>query len=381
MGKSWDTGETAFSVDFWRGVFRVLVPGGHVVAFGGTRAFHRLTCAIEDAGFEVRDMLLELAALDPIVGDFVGSLSDAQLSAFLRVADLLGMEGVLAWVYGSGFPKTHDVADRVARGSGADNAAGQFEGWGTALKPAWEPICLARKPLAGTVAANVRSYGAGGLNVDGCRVGDDVRYAAYTSLGGLLKQLGTFGRGRAESVTPARRYVGRFPANVVLDGSAEVAGAFPHTASGKPGFVRKGRNDGAAYGAESRAPGTPLTGFGDAGSASRFFYSAKADADDRAGSKHPTVKPVDLMRWLCRLVTPPGGVVLDPFAGSGTTGEAAWREGFDAVLVEREPEYQADIRRRLALCTAGPQTRRRESLKARGEVADAGPLFGGEAAE
>ncbi len=263
MGKTWDTGETAFSVDFWREVFRVLAPGGHVVAFGGPRAFHRLTCAIEDAGFEIRDMLLELAALDPIVGAFVGSLDDAQLSAFLRVADLLGMEGVLAWVYGSGFPKSHDVGDGL-RGRGADDAAARFEGWGTALKPAWEPICLARKPLAGTVAANVQAHGAGGLNVDGCRVGDEALRAQAAG----QAQLGAFER--SEMVTPER--VGRFPANVVLDDSAEVAAAFPATASGKPGVIGTGRNDGAAYGAESRSPGTPSTGYGDAGSASRFFF-------------------------------------------------------------------------------------------------------------
>ena len=424
MGQAWDTGETAFDPAFWAEVCRVLKPGGHVVAFGGTRTFHRLTCAIEDAGFEIRDTVLELAALDPIVGAFVGSLSEAQLSAFLRVCDLLGFQGLMAWVYGSGFPKSHDVAKGIDRLNGderpvigrerigndirggalldvahggvrpayerditaaASAASAAWEGWGTALKPAWEPIVLARKPLAGTVAESVLEHGTGALNIDGCRVeaaAGDAPMTADHVPGCRSREQYRMG----VPINSRSSDQGRWPANVVHDGSAEVVEAFPAA----PGQLY------AVTGSEPSVPFATVYGDmrrcgdgarprGDQGSAARFFYGAKADAGDRIGSKHPTVKPIDLMQWLCRLVTPPGGVVLDPFAGTGTTGEAAWREGFSAILIEREAEYQADIRRRLALCLAGPAERARESAKARGRVDAPLPLFSptftGDAAE
>lgn len=376
MGKKWDTGEVAFDPEFWAEVLRVLKPGAHLVAFGGTRSYHRLACAIEDAGFEIRDQL--------------------------------------AWAYGSGFPKSHDVAKAIAAkevlggarttdlrrmamgdgyqpsGRGRANydhgggssmngrtsatplsaAAEPWEGWGTALKPAWEPIVLARKPLIGTVAETVLAHGTGALNIDGCRVGTEVLPAMTAG----QAQMGTFER--TDMVTPER--VGRWPANIVHDGSDEVIASFPSSdgqraAVGPQHGVKASVNTYGDFGPREHAPPR-----GDTGSAARFFYSAKADANDRIGSKHPTVKPVDLMQWLCRLVTPPGGIVLDPFAGTGTTGEAAFREGFKAVLIEREADYQADIARRMELALAGPDERARESLKARGKADyDAGPLFGG----
>lgn len=319
MGKKWDTGEVAFDPAFWVEVLRVLKPGGHVVAFGGTRTYHRLACAIEDAGFEIRDQI--------------------------------------GWLYGSGFPKSHDAGD----------------GWGTALKPAWEPIVLARKPLIGTVAANVLAHGTGAINIDECRVGDEERYAAFTSLapchGNALGAAARSSCARGTQGEP-KRYVGRWPANIVHDGSDEVIGAFP-TAPGQIADAssssdrRKNQN---VYGAMKRGNGRegeasadrvyadkggtnfamrPGARRGDSGSAARFFYSAKASKADRNGSKHPTVKPISLKRYLCRLITPKGGTVLDPFAGSGTTGAAALAEGFKAILIEREAEYVADIRRRL----------------------------------
>lgn len=391
MGQQWDTGETAFSVEFWAQVWRVLKPGGHVVAFSGTRTYHRMVCAIEDAGFEIRDQL--------------------------------------AWVYGSGFPKSHDVAKGIdkaagavraitpaspmktgtalgtisknlrcdvcgkARASGdhctcprdsgpASDAARQWQGWGTALKPAWEPIVLARKPLDGTVAANVLAHGTGAVNIDGCRVGMSDADAAYISerIGGFNNTRSIGGNGAyqgGETMDRAAAYdasKGRWPANILHDGSDEVVAAFPMTAPAKAGKPR-GAASGEGWG--MNATGAEYDDAG--GSAARFFYSAKADADDRIGSKHPTVKPVDLMQWLCRLVTPPGGTVLDPFAGTGTTGEVAWREGFRAVLIEREAAYREDIARRMDLALASRATRARESAKAKeaGKPVDLGPLFGG----
>ena len=357
MGKTWDTGETAFAVEFWAEVWRVLKPGGHVIAFSGTRTYHRLACAVEDAGFEIRDMV--------------------------------------AWLYGSGFPKSHDVSKGIDKAAGAvreetgrvlsvtgnraeassamrtsglgavgvgaqahmetapaTDAARQWQGWGTALKPALEPVVLARKPLQGTVAANVLAHGTGALNIDASRIhADDAKAQAYTvkrtapgatqNATGETKQEGVFYEGLTKD--------GRWPANVIHDGSEEVVGAFPETKSGllqthhKMAESENGSMSGKNY---ARSPNQDS--FGDEGSAARFFYSAKADAEDRLGSKHPTVKPVDLMAYLVRMVTPPGGVTLDPFAGSGTTGVGAMRGGFGAVLIEREDDYVSDIMRKLA---------------------------------
>lgn len=557
MGQKWDTGETAFAVTFWTEVYRVLKPGGHVVAFSGTRTYHRLACAIEDAGFEIRDML--------------------------------------SWLYGSGFPKSHDVSKGIDKAagvaptivseratgwsgtlggkgalsglgsapdvrrvtSGTTPEAAQWTGWGTALKPACEPIVLARKPLQGTVAANVLAHGTGALNIDGCRI-EGIDPANAKRIGRDYTDDDTnFGGGHVGQKTRAvvgGSLAGRWPANVVHDGSDEVVGAFgPDTSSGTGAIKRDSAAGyrGNALGAESRPAGTAMISHGDSGSPARFFYAAepddlcglcgcpsdvfsgklspcnantaepssptentqsaatapcdavgsqlpvrevknqassglatdaelpssrhrqagsdtaagpaatpglsslaqnvksagnlcgscataiaqslaatrlgqnpelqpspvsisersaqilrqhlvlyvegrestdtilttpslrqllgsvfhaiaestltteekpsassekskrlwygsKADATDRLGSKHPTVKPTDLMRWLVRLVTPPGGTVLDPFAGSGSTGVACIAEGFDAILIEREAEYVADIRRRIA---------------------------------
>ncbi len=382
MGKAWDTGEVAFAAEFWLEVLRVLKPGGHVVAFAGTRTYHRLACAIEDAGFEIRDQL--------------------------------------AWCYGSGFPKSHDVSKGIDRRNGDERpvvgrerisndmrggalldaahdgdrpafervvtsaASAAWEGWGTALKPAWEPIVLARKPLDGTVADTVLAHGVGALNIDGCRVEMSEADAAYIAdrISGFnaTQSIGGDGiLGGGKIMDRAAAYdgsKGRWPANIVHDGSDEVTSAFPD-AGGQQRPVtgaERAKRTKNAYGdfGATREGAAPR---GDTGSAARFFYSAKADADDRIGSKHPTVKPVDLMRWLCRLVTPPGGVVLDPFAGTGTTGEAAWREGFSAILCEREAEYRDDIARRMSLALAGPATRRHESAKARGRKAVSAPLL------
>lgn len=295
MGKKWDTGETAFDPAFWVEVMRTMKPGAHLIAFSGTRTYHRLACAIEDAGLEMRDMI--------------------------------------AWLYGSGFPKSHNVKEDG------------WEGWGTALKPAIEPIVLARKPLIGTVAANVLTYGTGALNVDASRIDGSKTPAPIGEFRGSA--IGATGlRGVRDGSQDTK---GRWPANVIHDGSEEVLSAFPQTAPGEflPHHKASGKGQIGTFDIRDRTGETHPT-YGDSGSAARFFYSSKADAADRCGSKHPTVKPTDLMAYLCRLVTRPGGLILDPFAGSGSTGMACLREGFDCVLIEREAEYVADIHRRLA---------------------------------
>lgn len=324
MGKAWDKTGVAFDVKTWQAAYRVLKPGGHLLAFGGTRTFHRIACAIEDAGFEIRDSL--------------------------------------AWLYGSGFPKSLDVSKALDKMAGAErevigehpNPAGnkvggnslmmsvtgmpeisfitapatdlakQWDGWGTALKPAFEPVIVARKPFKGTVAKNVTAYGTGALNIDGCRIDGTKRHP------GNYHDDGNVGGGRTTNTYAGSdrsefdASLGRWPANVMLD-------------------------EWTAYLLDAQAdPANP----------SRFFYCAKASKRERSAglpdgviNTHPTVKPVDVMRWLIRLVTPPGGLILDPFAGSGTTGVAAREEGFDFILIENEAASADIARLRLAIPT------------------------------
>jgi len=327
-----------------REALRVLKPGGHALVFGGTRTFHRMTCGLEDAGFEIRD--------------------------------------VLSWLYGSGFPKNLDVSKAIDKAAGAErevvgegpNAsrrprpgngatmhmpdgdpitapatpeAAAWQRWGTALKPGWEPIVLARKPLAGTVAANVLEHGTGAINVDGCRIGDgadkdDERWYSWERGNSILAPSGgmnTPGRVAPRPTAPA----GRWPANVVLD--EEAAARLDGEVGDRPGGGGMKAPAGMGYGGGEAVRSRPP--MGDTGGPSRFFYTAKASTSERDGATHPTVKPLTLMRWCVRLVTPTGGVVLDPFAGSGTTLLAARQEGMRAVGVEREEEYAAMCAHRL----------------------------------
>jgi site-specific DNA-methyltransferase (adenine-specific) len=334
MGKDWDTGLTAFSPELWREVRRVLKPGAHLLACGGTRTYHRLTCAIEDAGFEIRDCL--------------------------------------AWLYGSGFPKSLNLGD----------------GLGTALKPAHEPIVLARKPFKGTVAANVEKHGTGALNIDACRVslmdGEQIDGGFHSAVPAdegwqrpWMADREKFA-GKVDAAMERANTLGRWPANVVLD---DLAAACLDEQSGESTSNTGTPRTGAA----GNGWGMTATGaeYDDVGGASRFFYCAKPSREERdmgcwsmpvktageltgrkegsAGQKHgrsgtdaaarnyhPTVKPVELMRWLVRLVTPIGGICLDPFLGSGTTGMAAKYEQREFIGIEREAEYVAIAERRIA---------------------------------
>jgi site-specific DNA-methyltransferase (adenine-specific) len=377
MGKSWDSTGIAYSVKMWDEALRVLKPGGHLLAFSGSRTYHRMACAIEDSGFEIRDQIM--------------------------------------WVYGSGFPKSMDVSKAIDKQAGVErevvgkhpqpgstnlrtamgdnwqespditapttDKAKQWEGWGTALKPAHEPIVLARKPLIGTVATNVIIHGTGALNIDGSRVGTE---QTTTTIKDLSQAHGNnFGKSGITYPTMGEKLnpVGRWPANFIHDGSDEVLELFPDKAGG--GFGKRGALNGGAteWGFKGEMQ---EVGYGDSGSAARFFYCAKASKKDRneglddfAGKEvgvkgnglarscatcgastlqgcecpdrtyvnpkranhHPTVKPTDLMRYLVRMVTPPNGTVLDPFMGSGSTGKAAVLERFSFIGIDQSADY------------------------------------------
>jgi DNA modification methylase len=419
MGKDWDHGVPGEA--FWREALRVAKPGAHLVAFGGTRTYHRLTCAIEDAGWEIRDCLSWLYGSGFPKSHDVSKAMDKMDAAEEQMArryrftewvrstgvtarqindvthtemgnhytthptqpaimtrehlekcrHLLGGVDVPEWVEREcdiRSVESRNFAEREVIGteirynepSGivsagrdertlierkitapATNLARQWQGWGTALKPAWEPIILARKPLVGTVAANVAQYGTGGINVDGCRIGTSKPVATNTAFNSWRNL-----EGRADRQQPEQTYdpnSGRWPANVCLDEDA--AGMFPesrffYTAKAS----RKEREAGLEGMPEREYPVAVIQtqGVGLAGE------SLNGKQVARSRNFHPTVKPIALMRWLCRLVTPKGGLILDPFTGSGTTGCAAVLEGFRFVGVEREPEYAAIAEKRIA---------------------------------
>lgn len=357
MGKKWDYDVP--SVAIWAECLRVLKPGGHLLSFAGTRTQHRMAVNIEDAGFEIRDMVSFLYDTNETAQALIESLTQEQL----KLLDAsFGRDGMLAWSYGSGFPKSHNLKD-------------DWEGWGTALKPALEPITVARKPFKGTIAANVMAHGTGAINIDKCRVGSEVvsthsrgSNAAFPKRPGetTVEESGRTVDQR-DKLDHSER-TGRWPANLIHDGSAEVLALFPANAgAAAPVRQRNGdkfRNTFGTFHGNIDEQGS--TFHGDGGSAARFFYCAKASRKDRneglqdpgpqfqhgatlrkventdtKGNNHPTVKPTDLMAYLCRLVTPPGGIVLDPFMGSGSTGKAAIREGFQFVGIEMDPEYLA----------------------------------------
>lgn len=321
MGKEWDGGDIAFQANTWRKCYELLKPGGHLIAFSGSRTYHRMAVAIEDAGFEIRDQCI--------------------------------------WLYGSGFPKSHNIG----------------EGWGTALKPAHEPMVLARKPLSEkSVADNVMKYGTGAINIDGCRIEGQsenterkkvVRKARSTDGVWTDDNSGMKSEGSEYADADPR---GRWPSNIMHDGSEQVQDIFPETSSTE---VSRERTHKGIWSAGELAESEQLMpAYGDQGNASRYFYCAKTSKDERnsglhgrpqgqyssdgrekeienayqrnksvSANTHPTVKPVELMRYLVRLVTPKGGLVLDPFMGSGSTGMGAREEDFRFVGIEKEEEY------------------------------------------
>lgn len=388
MGMAWDGGDVAFQRETWAWALRVAKPGALLVAFGGTRTFHRLMVAIEDGGWELRDTLCWLYGSGfPKSLDVSKAIDARERFGGSGSVQLRKRDGRATGDVGTNMHTHRSGRNDVNRGEPAEavesSAARQWEGWGTALKPAWEPIILARKPLEGTVAANVLKWGTGGMNIDACRIDvDDDSYAKNCS--GDRGHAGTRDhaqRGATDmkmgggSAAP----LGRWPANVAHDGSDEVLAHFPNSA-GAFAPVRGTEPSNATtnvYGPRTR---TATHFHGDSGSAARFFYTAKASSFDRndgcaglperpgpeAGgvrttepgvhngygaprvNHHPTVKPTDLMRWLVRLVCPLGGLVLDPFLGSGSTLKAAEIEGMRGIGIELDPAYLDIARRRIA---------------------------------
>jgi len=424
MGKRWDYDVP--SVEVWAECLRVLKPGGHLLAFAGTRTQHRMAVRIEDAGFEIRDMIawaygsgfpksmdvskaidkldaseaqqarryrftewvrstgltakqIDEATSTNMGGHYTTAASqpaimtlehlDAVRHMIGEVPEWVERECEIRSVESENFKQREVVGQAIgidtARARlgmpGQDNQrreyditapatpeAQQWAGWGTALKPALEPITMARKPLTGTVAANVLEHGTGALNVDGCRVGTSKEVPASVSRKAPANCYGKYAEaGETPGIGGHDPNLGRWPANLVHDGSDEVLRLFPQTASGcwREGMTQHSRTFNVAKGVEAERVRDARAA--DSGSAARFFYTAKASAAERQGVTHPTVKPLDLMAYLCRLVTPPGGIVLDPFMGSGTTIKAAVSEGFQAVGIERDPAYFAMAQQRM----------------------------------
>ncbi len=355
MGKKWDNTGIAYNVEMWKECLRVLKPGGYLLSFGGTRTYHRMACAIEDAGFEIRDMI--------------------------------------AWVYGSGFPKSLNIGKAVDKLQGNERkvvgkkltggikrpakalkssdeydetrtnnytsgqtiiedtkGTSEWEGWGTATKPAHEPICMARKPISEkTVAENCLKWGTGGINIDESRVGTGNEIPKGSGNGSkksIYSQVSN-SKGNGGNITTN----GRFPANLIHDNSEEVRECFPETKSGKlkSDCYEKDRENDSMF-----AGGENFTHKGydaDSGNASRFFYCAKASKSERnkglENNNHPTVKPIDLMKYLVKLITPPDGIVLDPYLGSGTTAIACKIERFNYIGIELNEEYCEIARARI----------------------------------
>lgn len=410
MGKSWDASGIAYNVDMWRECLRVLKPGGHMLAFSGSRTYHRMTVAIEDAGFEIRDQIMWVYGSGFPKSLNVSKAIDAHYGAERKVLETkVTKSGGMAHIMKTNTEQGYRPNDYYEESGNvievtepATDEAKVWDGWGTALKPAHEPICVARKPLEGTVAKNILKWGVGGINIDASRVPLNPNDPLQDGVKHDNKALDT---GDADTqwgfkAVDREAGLGRFPANFIHSGEPEVVKLFPQS-KGQQGAVignepsHTGDENTVAYGEYKRVafpkrkeggsggiwsdgngiPVGPL--YNDDGSAARFFYSAKASPADRNdglegfaekkvgdGRKkdsdapqqrgatmrkntHPTVKPTELMKYLVRLVTPPGGTTLDPFMGSGSTGRGAVLEGFNYIGIEMSAEYIEIARARI----------------------------------
>lgn len=348
MNRKWDGTGITYSVPFWEECLRVLKPGGYLLSFGGSRTYHRMACAIEDAGFEIRDQIMWIYGSGfPKSYNIAKGIEGKLLHGSANTKDYCKLEKTNLQQQGMGFNNIHlEQGDRPASyelGGTFDLdaqtiEAKQWDGWGTALKPAHEPIVVARKPLGEkTVAENVLKWGTGGINIDSCRISTD---ETLTGGGGKLwshYRDNTSGK----AAKPALNTSGRFPTNLILD---KKAGQLLDEQSGNRKSGGKVKGNGPSRtgqnGIYSMWGRVENQSYNDSGGASRFFYCAKASKHERGeGNSHPTVKPLTLMRYLVKLVTPPNGIVLDPFAGSGTACLACIYEDFDFVGIEKEKGY------------------------------------------
>lgn len=341
MNKGWDSSGIAYSVELWQECFRVLKPGGHLLAFSASRTYHRMTVAIEDAGFEIRDMIAWISNKTFPKSHNISKAIDKLQGGKVKVGKAFNVAGE----YGGRNLRTNTTneADEMRHTADTDDAK-QWDGWGTALKPTVEPIVLARKPIQGTVAQNVLEHGVGGLNIDATRVGTDV--ITITNGKGFA---GSFEGGVNNN--GGSQHVGRWPANLLIDEttaelldeqSGLVKGGVWNNTAGARHFSNNGKpTDYVSKGSDKTIGGV-----------SRFFYVARASKSDRNEgldiiNNHPTVKPTSLMQYLIRLITPDNGVVLDPFTGSGSTGKAAILEGKRFIGIELTAEYLPIIEGRL----------------------------------
>lgn len=362
MGKSWDASRIAFSSKTWKHCFNVLKPGGHLLAFGGSRTFHRIACAIEDAGFEIRDTIMWLYGSGFPKSMNIGLAIDKKNGVESNIVGEVDCPNIKGGAYNSSVEKNN--GERELRP--IKTANNEWNGWGTALKPSYEPIIVARKPCDGTCVDNVLKWGVGGINIDECRIATTDYLYNHGNSNGTVNSYSVGNFAKAEKKENRSTELGRFPANTILtyndEDYDEVCGGFPET---KCGVAVRHNSGGNTFGGDNKKPPMPDLGYNDEGSASRYFYCAKTSKRDRdegldgfevrqstgggggigdylddvnscsgkygsekapARNFHPTVKPTALMSYLIRLVSPKGATILDPFMGSGSTGKAVMLE-------------------------------------------------------
>ena len=354
MHKEWDNQARAHDKELWKECLRVLKPGGFLLAFSATRTYHRLAIAIEDAGFTIKDQICWIYGQGMPHGLNISKAIEAlEKTGGSSPKNLRKLD--MGKNYGAGRMSRGADTDRDYKNTPkiTNKQAKQWDGWNTLLKPAVEPIVMAQKPISEkTIVKNILKWGTGAINIDASRIAitkyDDPRLGGKGSWGTSKTAKNVYAGGyKGKEISSSAK--GKYPANVIHDGHKDVVSLFPHSKSGamSTNMTRKSTNK--VYGKNLSKTGDTITAENveaSEGSAARFFYCAKANKQDRAGSKHVTVKPIKLMRYLVRLVTPPQGIVLDLFAGTGTTGYAAYLEGFDSVMIEQSKEYIGDIKNR-----------------------------------